>query len=80
MERIKLDYKPLRAAVARRDRAHVEVEARKLRDQHLANLVIHGASDVWSVIMLVGRQVLAWSKHRYEAAPKVSRLFNFIRM
>jgi len=56
MERIKLDYKSLRAAVARRDRAHVEVEARKLRDQHLANLVIHGASDVWSVIMLVGER------------------------
>ena len=80
MERIKLDYEPLRAAVARRDRAHIEVEARKLRDQLLADLVIRAASDAWSVIMLIGRRVLAWSKHRYEVAPRVSRLLNFIRM
>jgi hypothetical protein len=80
MERIKLDYERLRAAVARGDRAHIEVEARKLRDQHLAHLVIRAASDAWSVIMLVGRRVLALRKHRYEVAPKVSRLLNFIRM
>jgi hypothetical protein len=80
MERVKLDYERLRAAVARGDRAHIEVEARKLRDQHLAALVIRAASDAWSVIMLIGRRVLALRKHRYEVAPKVSRLLNFIRM
>jgi hypothetical protein len=80
MERIKLDCERLRAAVARGDRAHIEVEARKLRDQHLADFVIRAASDAWSVIMLIGRRVLALRKHRYEVAPKVSRLLNFIRM
>jgi hypothetical protein len=80
MERVKLDYEPPRAAVARGDRAHIEVEARKLRDQHLAELVIRAASDAWSVIILIGRRVLALRKHRYEVAPKVSRLLNFIRM
>ena len=79
MERIKLDYEPLRAAVARGDRAHIEAEARKLRDQHLADLVVRATSDAWSVIMLMGRRV-AWRKHRYAVAPKVSGLLNFIRM
>jgi hypothetical protein len=80
MERVKLDYEPLSAAVARGDLAYIEAEARKLRDQHLADLVVRGASDTWSVIMLIGRRVLAMRKHRYEVAPKVSRLLNFIRM
>ena len=80
MERIKLDYEPLRAAVARRDRARIEAEARKLRDHHLADLMVRAASDAWSVMVLIGRRALAWRKHRYEVAPKVTRLLNFIRM
>jgi hypothetical protein len=80
VERVKLDYEPLRAAAARGDQAHIEAEARKLRDQHLANLVVRAASDTWSVIMLIGRRVLAWSKHRYEVTPTVNRLLNLIRM
>jgi hypothetical protein len=80
MERIKLDYEPLRAAVARRDRARIEAEARKLRDQHLAGLMVRAACDAWSAITLIGRRVLAWREHRYEVAPKVTRLLNFIRM
>lgn len=80
MERVKLDYEPLKAAVARRDRAHIEAEARKLRDQHLANLVVRAASDTRSVIMLIGRRVLAWSQQRYELTLTVNKLLNLIRM
>jgi hypothetical protein len=80
MERIKLDYEPLRAAVAQGDRAHIEAQARKLRDQHIADLVVRAATGAWSVIMVIGRRVLAWRKHRYEVAPKLSRLLNFIGM
>jgi hypothetical protein len=80
MERIKPDYEPLRAAVARGDRARIEAEARKLRDRHLADLVVRAASDTWSVIVLIGRRVVARSKHRYEVTPKVDRLLNLIRM
>jgi hypothetical protein len=80
MERIRLDYEPLRAAVARGDRAHIEAQARKLRDQHLADLVVRAAAGAWSVIVAIGRRVFAWRKHRHEVAPKVDRLLNFIRM
>jgi hypothetical protein len=80
MERIKLDYEPLRAAAARGDRAHIEAQARKLRDQHIANVVVHAAISSRSVIMVFGRRILAWRKHRYEVAPKVNRLLNLIRM
>ena len=80
MELIKLDYEPLRVAVARGDQAHVEVEARKLRDQHIADLVVRAATGVWSVIMAIGRGVLDWRKHRHDVAPSVNRLLNFIRM
>src|SRR6266542_6240529 len=76
MERIRLDYEPLRAAVARGDRAHIEAQARKLRDQHLADLVVRAAAGAWSVIVAIGRRVFAWRKHRHEVAPKVDRLLN----
>ena len=80
MERIKLDYAPLRAAAARGDRAHIEAQARKLRDQHIANVVVHAATIARSVIMALGRGILGWRKHRYEVTPKVNRLLNLIRM
>jgi len=80
MERIKLDYEPLRAAVAHGEQAHVEAEARKLRDQHIADLAVRAATGIWSVIMASGHGVLAWRNHRFDVAPSVNRLLNFIRM
>ncbi len=80
MERIKLDYEPLRAAVARGDSAHIEAEARKLRDRHIAKLVACAATAAWSVIAAIGRGILDWRKHLYEVAPKANRLLNLIRM
>jgi len=80
MAQIKLDYEPLRAAVARGDSAYIEVEARNLRDQHIAELLVRAANRARSVIMGIGRGLLAWHKHRYEAAPNGNRLLNFIRM
>ena len=80
MERIKMDYEPLRAAVARRDLAHIEAEARKLRDRHIATYVSRAATAAWSVIMAIGRGVLALRQHLYRVAPTANRLLNFIRM
>jgi hypothetical protein len=80
MERIKPDYEPLRAAIARDDLAHIEVEARKLRDREIAKLVARTAAAAWSVIRAIGRGVLGWRTHLYEVAPKANRLLNFIRM
>jgi len=80
MERIKPDYEPLRAAIARDDLAHIEVEARKLRDREIAKLVGITATAAWSVIRAIGRGVVAWRTHFYQAAPKANRLLNFIRM
>ncbi len=69
MERIKLDYEPLRAAVARGDRAHIEAEARKLRDRHIADLVVRAATGIWSVVTAKGRGMLASYKHWQHGAP-----------
>jgi hypothetical protein len=80
MEPIKLDYEPLKAAVARRDLAHIEAEARKLRDRHIATSVARAATAAWSVIVAIGRGVLALRKHLYQVAPAANRLLNFIRM
>ena len=54
MKRVKLDYEPLRAAVARGDSARIEAEARKLRDRHFANLMVRGVTGAWSIIMAIG--------------------------
>ena len=70
MERIKLDYEPLRAAVARADQPHVEAEARKLRNRHIANLMIRAGTGAWSVVITIGRGALGWRKHRYDVAPE----------
>ena len=70
MELIKLNYEPLRDAVARGDRAHIETLARKLRDQHIAYLVHRAATGAWSVITAIGRGVSTRRKHRYEVAPR----------
>jgi len=80
MERIKLDYEPLRAAVARRDLAHIEGEAHRLRDRHMASLVARAATAASSVITAIGRGILDWRKHLYEVAPKANKLLNLIRM
>ena len=80
MERIKLDYEPLRAAVAQGDLARIEAQARKLRDQYIAKLAGRAATGAWSVIMVIGCRALAWRQHRYAVAPKLSRLLNFIGM
>jgi hypothetical protein len=80
MERIESDYEPLRAAIARGDSAHIEVEARKLRDREIAKLVAGTATAAWSVIRTIGRGILGWRTHLYEVAPKANRLLNFIRM
>ena len=80
MERIKLDYEPLRAATARCDRAHIEVQAQKLRDRHMANVVAHAANSASFLIKALGRGILAWRRHHYEVSPRVNRLLNFIRM
>jgi hypothetical protein len=80
MERIKPDYEPLRAAIARGDSALIEVEARKLRDQEIAKLIARTATAAWSVITAIGRGVLGWRTPLYEVAPKANRLLNFIRM
>ena len=55
MEPLKLNYEPLKAAVARGDQAHIEVQARKLRDQHIAHLILRAATRARSVIMAIGR-------------------------
>src|ERR1700674_5705749 len=39
MERIKLDYEPLRAATARCDRAHIEAQAQKFGARNMTNVV-----------------------------------------
>jgi len=65
MEPIKLNYEPLRAAVARGDQAHIEAHARKLRDQHIAYLILRAATRAWSVISAIRRGGLA-RKRRYE--------------
>ena len=65
MEPIKLNYEPLRAAVARGDQAHIETHARKLRDQHIAHLILRAATRARSVIMAIGRWGFA-RKRRYE--------------
>ena len=70
MELIKLNYEPLRDAVARGVRAHIETLARKLRDQHIAYLVHRAATGAWSVITAIGRGVSTRRKHRYEVAPR----------
>jgi hypothetical protein len=80
LERIKLDYEPLRTAVARGDLAHIEAEARKLRDRHMAKLVARAAAAAFSGITAIGRGVLDWRRHAYEIAPKANRLLNLIRM
>lgn len=80
MEKIKPDYEPLRAAIARGDSAHIEVEARKLRDRQIAKLVGSTATAAWSVITAIGRGVVAWRTHLYQVAPKANRLLDFIRM
>ena len=74
MERIKLDYERLRAGIARGDSAHIEVEARKLRDQEMAKLVYRAAAGAWSVIIAIGHGALAWRTHLYQVAPKANRL------
>jgi hypothetical protein len=80
MERIELDYEPLRAAIARGDSLHIEVEARRLRDQEVAKLVHRAAAAAWSVISAIGRGAMAWRANVYQVAPKANRLLNFIRM
>ena len=80
MERIELDYEPLRAAIARGDSLHIEVEARRLRDQEVAKLVHRAAAAAWSVISAIGRGAVAWRTNVYQLAPKANRLLNFIRM
>jgi len=52
---LKLNYEPVRAAIARGDVAAVEAHARKLRDEHLAKLVRRAAASTRSYIRkLVG--------------------------
>ncbi len=80
MERIELDYKRLNSAIARGDSAHIEVEARRLRDREIAKLVARTATAACLVIKAIGRGVRARRTHLYEVAPKVNRLLNFIRM
>ena len=70
MERSKLDYEPLRAAVARGDSAHIEAEARKLRNQHIAALLVRAATGVVSIIITIRRGVPGCRKRRYEVAPQ----------
>jgi hypothetical protein len=70
MEPIKLDYGPLRAAITRADQAYVLAAARKLRNQHIANLLIRAATGARSVIMAIGHGVADWRKHRYDVAPE----------
>ena len=64
MERIELHYELLKAAIARRDRPSIEVQARKLRDQHLADLTVRAVAGARSGIIAIGRLVLAWCKNR----------------
>jgi hypothetical protein len=53
----KLDYEPVRAAIARGDMAAVEVHARKLRDKHFAELVRRTANTARSYIRnLLGQE------------------------
>lgn len=80
MERIELDYERLRAAIARGDSAHIEVEARRLRDQEIAKLIARTATAARSAVKAIGRGVRARRAHLYEVAPKANRLLNFIRM
>ena len=80
MERIKLDYEPLRAAIARGDSLQIEVEARRLRDQEMAKLIHRAAAAAWSLIVAIGHGALVWRTHLYQVAPKATRLLNFIRM
>jgi hypothetical protein len=80
MERINADYERLSAAIARGDSAHIEVEARKLRDQEIAKRVHRAAAAAWSVMIKIGRGALASRTHLYQVAPKANRLLNFIRM
>jgi len=51
----KSNYESIRAAIARRDLAAVEAHARKLRDEHLAQLVRRVATSTWSYIRTVRR-------------------------
>ena len=52
------DYEPLRAAARRGDRARVEVEARKLRDQHVADLVVRAATGIRSASAALKRGIM----------------------
>jgi hypothetical protein len=80
MERIKLDYEPLSAAVARCDQAHIEVEARKLRDRHIAHFAVRSAASVPSAVRAIGRGFLAQGKHSLRGSLKANGLLNYIRM
>jgi hypothetical protein len=70
MERIKLNYEPLNAAIGRGDTLHIEVEARKLRDEEVAKLVHRAAAAAWSAIIGIGRGTLARRTHLNQAAPR----------
>ncbi len=69
MERIKLDYEPLRAAVARGNRTRIEAEARKLRDHQIAHLVTRAVTDIRSSITALGRSIHAWYEYHDQVAP-----------
>ena len=66
MEPIKVNYEPLKAAVARGDQALIEAHARKLRDQYIAYLILRAAARARSVLMVIGRGGLGRRKHRDE--------------
>jgi hypothetical protein len=68
---LELDYEPVRAAIARGDLAAVEAHARKLRDEHFANLVRRAATSTYSCISKLFGQV-GGSRLDVPASPSIA--------